>query len=259
MRPIHIKASPKQMSRLRNGHSVRCSPSAEGSGVSLLVHPDRFDKVAKVFRRGKGSTIQLSPEELQANAQVVGKGIFGKKFDRLVKKTIGKKNTKALYGGLEKVAKPIVNTAIDTAGAAAMAYAPEAAPAILAAKRAAKGYIDRPTAYQKNPSKELMKDVNPVGMAEEYAKGKLNEAMKPSPAQGSGLGCGLGMGLGGMMRPMRGGAMRSNAAISGKGSLSAFTPVAMRSDPYGANFAMNTQLPPSYVRGGVSFGSGLYL
>jgi len=255
MRPIHIKASPKQLSRLRNGHSVRCSPSAEGCGVSVLVHPNRFDKVAKVFRRGKGSTIQLSPEELQANAQVVGSGIFGKKFDRFVKKTIGKKATKSIYGALDKVAKPIVNTAIDTAGAAAMAYAPEAAPAIMAAKRAAKGYIDRPSEYQKNPSKALMKDVNPVGMAEEYAKGKLNEAMKPSPASGSGLG----MGLGGMMRPMRGGALRSNAAVSGKGSLSAFTPVAMRSDPYGANFAMNTQLPPSYVRGGVSFGSGLYL
>lgn len=254
MRPIHIKASPKQMSRLRNGHSVRVSSAAEGAGVALLVHPERFDKVARVFRSGRGSTIQLSPEELQANTQVGG-GIFGKQFDRFVKKTIGKKNTKALYGGLEKVAKPIVNTAIDTAGKAAMAYAPEAAPAIEAAKRAAKGYIDRPSEYQKNPSKALMKDVNPVGMAEDYAKGKLNEAMKPSPATGSGLGCGLG----GMVRPMRGGAIRSNAAVSGRGSLSAFTPVAMRSDPYGANFAMNTQLPPSYVRGGVSFGSGLYL
>lgn len=246
MKAIHINASEKQRSRLRNGHPVRCSPCAEGAGVKLMIHPERFDKVAKVFRQGKGTTVQLSPEEIQMNMEMEGSGIFGKKFDRFVKKTIGKKATKSLYKGLAKVAKPIVNTGIDIAGTAAMAYAPQAAPAILAAKRAAKGYIDRPTAYQKNPAKELMKDVNPVGMAEEYAKGKINEAMKPS----------TGKGMGGRMRCM-GGRVYTERSVSGRGSVGMFAPPAMRSDPYGANFAMNTQLPPDMVRGGVSFGSGL--
>ena len=246
MKAIHISASEKQRSRLRNGHPVRCSPAMEGSGVELLIHPDRFDKVARVFRQGKGTTINLDQDEIMANREIGGSGIFGKQFDRFVKKTIGKKNTKALYKGLSKVAKPIVNTGIDALGTAAMAYAPAAAPAILAAKRAAKGYVDRPTAYQKNPAKELMKDVNPVGMAEEYAKGKLNEAMKPS----------TGKGMGGRMRCM-GGRVYTERSVSGRGSVGMFAPPAMRSDPYGANFAMNTQLPPDMVRGGVSFGSGL--
>jgi hypothetical protein len=61
---------------------------------------------------------------------------------------------------------------------------------------------------------------------------------------------------GGAMR-MMGGKMYSERSVSGRGSVGAFMPPAMRSDPYGANFAMNTQLPPDMVRGGVSFGSGL--
>jgi hypothetical protein len=291
MKAIHIKASEKQKSRLRNGHPVRCSPAMEGAGVQLLIHPERFDKVARVFRQGKGTTIALDGAEMEANREMEGSGIFGKKFDRFVKKTIGKKNTKALYSGLDKVAKPIVNTAIDTAGAAAMAYAPEAAPAILAAKRAAKGYIARPTAYQKDPAKELRKDVNPEGMARDYAKGKMDEYMKGEgildmvkKAAKSKMGKSLikkGVSMAAkeavkrgapseLVNPLAsmgtkaltggrimGGRMYSERSMVGRGSVGAYMPPAMVSQPYSANFAMNTQLPPDMVRGGVSFGSGL--
>jgi hypothetical protein len=291
MKVIHINASEKQKSRLRNGHPVRCSPCAEGAGVQLLIHPERFDKVARVFRQGKGTTIALDGAEMEANREVEGSGIFGKKFDRFVKKTIGKKNTKALYSGLEKVAKPIVNTAIDTAGAAATAYAPSAAPAIEAAKRAAKGYIARPTAYQKDPAKELRKDVNPEGMARDYAQGKVDAYMKGEgifdmvkKAAKSKMGKSLikkGVSMAAkeavkrgapseLVNPLAsmgtkaltggrimGGRMYMERSMVGKGSVSAFMPPAMVSQPYSANFAMNTQLPPDMVRGGVSFGGGL--
>lgn len=291
MKAIRINASEKQRSRLRNGHPCRCSPAMEGSGVNLLVHPDRFDSIARVFRQGKGTTIKLDDDEIMANREVEGSGIFGKKFDRFVKKTIGKKATKSLYDVAEKVGKPLVNTAIDTAGAVATAYAPSAAPAIEAAKRAAKGYVARPTAYQENPSKELMKDVNPAGMAEDYVRGQmagkgimdvLNKARKSKigkslakkgasalakeaikqgvPAEIANPLASMGAKAlsGGAMR-MMGGRIYTERSVSGRGSVGAFVPPAMRSDPYGANFAMNTQLPPDMVRGGVSFGSGLYL
>ena len=291
MKVIHINASEKQKSRFRNGHPVRCSPCAEGAGVQLLIHPERFDKVARVFRQGKGTTIALDGAEMEANREVEGSGIFGKKFDRFVKKTIGKKNTKALYSGLEKVAKPIVNTAIDTAGAAATVYAPSAAPAIEAAKRAAKGYIARPTAYQKDPTGELKKDVNPEGMLRDYAKGKIDAAMKGEgifdmvkKAAKSKMGKSLikkGVSMAAkeavkrgapseLVNPLAsmgtkaltggrimGGRMYSERSMVGRGSVSAYMPPAMVSQPYSANFAMNTQLPPDMVRGGVSFGSGL--
>ena len=176
--PLHIVASEKQRSRLRNGHRVRVSPAMEGCGFNLIVKPETFNTASKCFRAGRGTMVQLSPMEIQANRGVEGEGIFGKEFDRFVKKTIGKKATKSLYKVAEKVGKPLVNKGLDAVALAAKAYGgPAAAPAIEAAKRAAKGYIDRPTAYQKNPSKELMKDVNPVGMAEDFAKGQLDDLM----------------------------------------------------------------------------------
>lgn len=338
MKSIFVDVSEKQRSRLRNGHPVRCSPAMEGAGVELIIHPERFDAVSRCFRSGKGTTIALSPEELQANKQVVGSGIFGKQFDRFVKKTIGKKATKELYKAVEKVGKPLVEKGLDAAALAATAYAPAAAPAIQAAKRAAKGYISRPTAYQENPTKELIKDVNPAQMVadaqREYlgmglsrtrrqrgrakvkkilgvshmwdgsqwvpipqvgatplvgdvlegegimdivkkaAKSKVGKSLIKKGSQMAAKEA-IKMGVpkeiasplasmgakalsGGASRCM-GGRMYAERSISGRGSVGAFMPPAMRSDPYGANFAMNTQLPPDMVRGGVSFGSGLYL
>ena len=336
-KPIVVKASEKQRSRLRNGHPVRVSPAMDGCGVRVLIHPERFDGVAKVFRSGKGTTVKLSGDEIAANKEMGGEGIFGKQFDRFVKKTIGKKATKELYKVADKVGKPLVNKALDAAAVAAMAYAPEAAPAIQAAKRVAKGYVDRPTAYQENPTKEILKDVNPAAMVDTYVKGItgggrtgrkraskkkamellaqthmwdgqqwINQPQIPiSPLESDHLLEGGGI-LDGIKKVARskigkslikkgasmaakeavkmgvpaeiakplasigtkaltggamcmGGRMLTERSVSGRGSISAFQPVAMRSDPYGANFAMNTQLPPDMVRGGVSFGSGLYL
>lgn len=295
--PIRIGVSAKQRARLRNGHKVRVSPPVEGEGVNLIVHPDKINPISKCFRMGKGTMIQLSPSEIQANkAGVEGEGIFGKEFDRFVKKTIGKKAAKSLYKVADKVAKPIVNTAIDAAAKAAKVYAPEAAPAIEAAKRAAKGYVDRPSEYQKNPSKALMKDVNPAGMAEDYAKGQLDSymkgegildmikkvgkskvgkslqkkaidmAMKEAKKKGvpsvitDALGSAARSGVEGQglyaSAPSRGRGVMGRGAIIGNGML----PPALQSQNNSANFQFHTQLPPSYAelkRYGVG-GSGLY-
>ena len=283
--PIRIGISDKQRARLRNGHRVRVSPPIEGEGVNLIVHPERLDSISKCFRDGKGTMLQLSPSEIQANKTgVEGEGIFGKQFDRFVKKTIGKKATKQIYSGLDKVAKPLVNKGLDAAAIAATAYlGPEAAPAIQAAKRAAKGYIDRPTAYQKNPSKELMKDVNPVGMAEDFAKGKIDAmmagegimdmvkkaakskvgkslqkkaidaAMKQAKKQGvpgvvaDALGSAAKSGVEGQglyaSAPSRGRGVMGRGAMVGAGYL----PPALQSQNNSANFQFHTQFPPSYA------------
>lgn len=100
-----------------------------------------------------------------------GGGIFGKKFDRFVKKTIGKKATKTIYKALDKTVKPLVNRGIDVGINALGAVQPELIPALQVGKKVLKGYIDRPTAYQENPTKELVKDINPVGLAVDYALG----------------------------------------------------------------------------------------
>lgn len=121
---FHIKASPKQLSKLRNGHKVRISPAIEGKGFNLIVHPDRYSEISRTFNKGKGMEIQLTPEEIMVNQQsapqMVGTGIFGKKFDRMVEKSLGKDAKKFIYKEAERL-KPHLHKGIDTISK----YAPE--------------------------------------------------------------------------------------------------------------------------------------
>ena len=171
--------SPKQVSRLRNGHKVRV-----GCGLGeLIVHPERYDAMDRVFRKGKKMTIQLTPEELSANRTMTGKGIFGPGFDKFLSKIGIKKQVYALGDKIKAPVKRAIKAftdkapvALGTAGAtlASAVGAPELAPlAIMAGKELGKkaskysdkhllGYIDDPEAYQKNPSK--FADMSGVGL-----------------------------------------------------------------------------------------------
>lgn len=135
---VHIKASPKQMSKLRNGHKVRISPAMEGQGCALIIHPNRFDTVSKSFNRGKGTEVQLSPEEILVNQQnapqMNGMGIFGERFDNMVHKTIGKKAKDLLYNTADKL-KPHLKKAIKEASE----YAPEIGASALSSLALASG------------------------------------------------------------------------------------------------------------------------
>lgn len=104
---ISIKASPKQLSKLRNGHKVRI---VQGEGFNLLIDPSKYDIVTKNFLRGKGSVIQLNPTEIVANqeAQMQGLGIFGDKFDRYLEK----KGVKKIAYKLGDTLKPVVKAGI---------------------------------------------------------------------------------------------------------------------------------------------------
>jgi len=83
---ISFDGSPRQVSKMRNGHSVRIK---EGTGFNLVVHPNTYDIVNRAFAKSKGVQIQLSPEEIDANAELSpeqqdelgfmeGSGIFDK-------------------------------------------------------------------------------------------------------------------------------------------------------------------------------------
>jgi len=64
MHKISIDVSPHQLRKLKKGHKVRVK---KGSGLELIVHPTTYDIVSKAFRKNKGSEIQLSEEELGHN------------------------------------------------------------------------------------------------------------------------------------------------------------------------------------------------
>jgi len=65
MKEIGVSVSKKQLSRLKNGHSVRVK---EGEGL-LIVNPDRYDLMSKTFAKGKSHTLALSPEEILLNTR----------------------------------------------------------------------------------------------------------------------------------------------------------------------------------------------
>jgi len=161
---IDIEASPRQLSKLRNGHKVRVK---KGTGCSLVVNPMMYDRISRSFGKSKAIDVQLTPEEIDANKMIeenreelskvmdekglppsmAGSGIFGK-IKRGFKKagrTLGRVGKKVVVPGLKtayKFAKPGLKLAASEAlkegtkmlpglmaGAVTALGAPELAPA----------------------------------------------------------------------------------------------------------------------------------
>jgi hypothetical protein len=155
MEQVKIQISPKQMSKLRNGHKVRIKkPSMEGSGVGIMVNPGNFSNITRAFTKNKGSEIVLSPQEILANREqapeMEGGGIFGKTFDKKAEKLLGKKGKKQLYQYAKEVLNPVAKGAL-TAGLGSVAVTnPELIPFLAPALPMAFDYLDRPSSYQSN-------------------------------------------------------------------------------------------------------------
>ena len=64
------KLSPSQMSKLRNGHSVRIK---QGSGNTLHLTDAQIKKLAQAHKKGAAYTIQMHPEQAEKH----GSGFFG--------------------------------------------------------------------------------------------------------------------------------------------------------------------------------------
>jgi len=198
---VYIKASKKQLSKLRNGHKVRITPAMEGEGFNLIIHPDRYNVISKTFNKGKGMEIQLSPEEIMVNQQsaphLEGSGIFGDKFDRFVERTIGKKAKDKIYKGADMLKAPI-KQGIDKiaqyapelgssalSGLALASGQPELVPLAgalghklgsLAGSKGstiAKDYLDHPSNYQKRFTSNVGGTRNPI--APSTLAGQVNQ------------------------------------------------------------------------------------
>lgn len=64
MHVITIAGSEHQKSRLRNGHKVRVK---HGAGFNVIVSPNTYHLVSRAFNKNKGTSMQLSPEEIAMN------------------------------------------------------------------------------------------------------------------------------------------------------------------------------------------------
>lgn len=158
---IEIGASPKQLSKLRNGRKVRIRPVMEGKGICLMVSPEKYDIITRTFSRNKGLEISLSPEEIVANqsasGEMEGRGIFGKRFDRGLKKAIGKRAVKGLYGVAREylpLAQAGLTAGLTAAGTALGVAQPELlpwiAPGVAGLSQLGSDYLANPSAYNSN-------------------------------------------------------------------------------------------------------------
>ena len=159
MEQVEIQISPKQKSKLRNGHKVRIKkPKMEGEGLNLIVSPMNFSLITRAFTRNKGAEVILSPEEILANKEQIpmeGEGIFGKRFDAGVEKAIGRKGRKKVYGFAKDVLNPIAKTALYAgiaSGATTLgALQPELIPLIIPAAAGTADflgdYLDKPSDF----------------------------------------------------------------------------------------------------------------
>lgn len=74
--PVHLGDMSKNvMSKLRNGHSVRASLGAKGSGVPAFLSEDNIKKLMKAGKKGGKAVIKLGAEELAKN-RTEGSGIM---------------------------------------------------------------------------------------------------------------------------------------------------------------------------------------
>lgn len=234
---VILRPSDKQMSRLRNGHKVRVQRGIEGEGMNLLVNPSRLNQITRSFDKGKGIMVALSPEEIAANKEIEGEGIFGKKFDKLLKKGGIKKGVFAAAAALKPAVKELIKEGVKQAP-------PKYQPAAKAAAAMATKYLEDPEKYQSvKGSLELAKTGAAEGGAE-FAKQQVGAYRGKKSA------------------PVKGGAMMRGCGISGRGSLlnvgNSLLPPALQSQNASANFNMWTQLPPS-LAGMKIGGSGLYM
>jgi len=120
---VKLELSPGQLSKIRNGRKIRIRPEIVGSGYNLIVDPSTYNKITRAVRKNKGVDLQLSHEEIQMNKEpteemaqeLQGQGIFGKKFDRALKKAGIKKNVYKAGDFVKPLAKAATKKAISTA------------------------------------------------------------------------------------------------------------------------------------------------
>ena len=72
---ITLDLSKGQLSKLRNGHGIRITPTMLGSGVDLIIDPMTYHNMAKKLKKGKGIIIKMGSNENEMN-KIPGTGLF---------------------------------------------------------------------------------------------------------------------------------------------------------------------------------------
>lgn len=288
MKQINISVSPVQLRKLRKGGKVRVKPPMKGMGVySLVVEPNRYDELSKTFRRGLGKEVALSSAELDANRQMGGEGIFGKKFDNFLGK-IGIK--KEVYKLGDMIKEPVKKAIREVASGAPAAFAtagaslatavghPELAPIAMAAgkklgekarnysNKHIEGYIDDPEAYQNDPNK--FADFRGVGLkvpmkkeSRDMKRAAVSRGVAMASASTNDLGTPQFAGSGLYAGASRGSGMKemphTRAIVGTRGGMIGLHHPALASQAMSSHFHRQYQTIPNFQKFH-QMGAGLY-
>ena len=291
MHLISFDASPKQLSKIRNGHKVRIK---RGSGFNLVVHPQNYHLVSRAFAKNKGVELKLSPEELDVNKSLspeqhteLAESMDGNLFKHLpfaeggsifkkINKALHSKTAKRIGRELRPFSRALKSTAKDyahqkiaeahMAGADEYGDDPRMAHLMNVGADTAHRIVQGPRGQGLGAGMSVHDALRMANMATAQANHQLAKMHNAS--------------VHGMLTqppikrhwddalapPSRGYGLHNHMnLIRGRGSMIAqdhILPPALQSQPYGANFHMQFFLPPEYHRyndGGEMEGRGLYI
>lgn len=197
----------------------------KGTGFELLVHPQTYNLVSRTFNKGKGAEIQLSPEEIEMN-RGISKAVSPEAHNPPLQPGV---SGQGIYDGLKRnIAHVKLGDALNEHLGTNYGYLSRAGldNALAGAKSAAMNKMGIDARYQSAPYMSI-----------------------PS--------------LSGPHSRMVGGQLERGSIGRNGGMMSSYTPPALVSQPFSANFQFQHFLPPQYQHfnsGGHDLtGSGLYL
>jgi hypothetical protein len=106
---ITLNLSKGQLSKLRNGHGIRITPTMLGSGTDLIIDPMTYHNMAKKMDKGKGVVIKMGSNEIKLN-KIQGTGLFSGSGNESGKMSRIKKATKWRDFRVD-TAKQVIDTA----------------------------------------------------------------------------------------------------------------------------------------------------
>lgn len=126
MGSMKVPLTDAQLRKLAKGMGVRVSPGANATAYDMMCSPAKIKKMSRQMTKGKGFTMKLDPEELQANeVECEGGRINFKKIGRTLRstaKSVGKfyrENVRPVVGPkIRKAVKTAIEKGIPMAAAA---------------------------------------------------------------------------------------------------------------------------------------------
>ena len=273
MHLVSIDASPKQISKLRNGHKVRIK---HGSGCYVVMHPGTYNLVQRAFKKNKGAEVQLSQEELYANkslspeqhgelTKLAETGVFNQQTPGpMAGGSIFHRISKALkHPAVKKITHAIVPELVGDAAGAATTYMTGSPTAGLVARKGAKELTDYGMdkyGYGLRYGSGVLQDLKKQNIGSAHANSenarmsergfadKFNREPIKSYWDEPGAPPSRGTGLRHKQHHRN---INDQNLVQSRGSLAStesYLPVALRSQTFGANFHMQFQIPPEYQR-----------